>query len=392
MRDDWKKFEGQVFNNKFPLQKLLGATSYSAVFLTNSAHEQAKNIAIKFISSGAKADSRTSLLQRASKLSHPNLLRLLPGVACRLGDMDLVFVVMEYAEEDVGRILPERALTAKEAREMLGPILDALNYIHSKGFAHSHIKPSNIMSIGNQPKLAIDTVLPLGEPRPAHRPTDAYDAPEAGTALVAGSSDVWSLGMTLVEILTQQIPVLPPEGQDDPIVPSTVPQPFFEIAQQCLRRNPLQRWTTAQIADCLNPASIRMAATAAANAGADKAAAAVAMAKVSSDAGKTAPTPSVAPQATAEKPEKPATSAELWQDIHYSWVVFCKNYFFHMRQNLFFRHRIPLAYTDPFSPVPDVQGPFKVRCDDCGKTYVYKRSDLRRYEGEVPKFTTHPLF
>jgi hypothetical protein len=392
MRVDWKKFEGQVVNNMFPLRRYLASTSYSGVFLTQSAHEQPKNLAIKFISAGAKADSQLSLLLRASKLDHPTVLRLLPGGRHKLGDMDLVFVVMEYAEEDLGRTLPNRPLAANEAREMLGPLLGALRYIHGKGFAHGHIKPSNIMAIGNQLKLSSDAVVPFGEARPAHRPVDAYEAPEAGKALVAGTSDVWSLGMTLVEILTQHIPVLPPEGQDDPIVPSTVPQPFFEIAQQCLRRDPLQRWTTVQIADCLNPAPIRTATTAAANAGADKAAAAVAMAKVSSDAGKTAPTPAIAPQATAEKPMKPATSAELWQDIHYSWVVLCKNYFFHMRQNLFFRHRIPLAYTDPFSPIPDVEGPFKVRCDDCGKTYVYKRSDLRRYEGEVPKFTTHPLF
>ena len=84
--------------------------------------------------------------------------------------------------------------------------------------------------------------------------------------------------------------------------------------------------------------------------------------------------------------------SEMWQDIHYTWIVLCKNYLFHMRQNLFFRHRIPLAYTDPFSPVPDLEGPFKVQCDDCGKTYVYKPSNVMRYEGEVPKFTTHPLF
>lgn len=204
MRDDWKKFEGQVFNNIFPLQKLLGSTSYSAVFLSKSAHAQSKNIAIKFISSGAKTDSRTSLLHRASRLSHPNVLRVLPGVRCRLGDLDLVFVVMEYAEEDLGRILRDRPLTAEEAREMLGTLLDALYHIHSKGFAHSHIKPSNIMTIGNQLKLANDTVLPLGEPRPAHHPTDTYDAPEAASALVAASSDVWSLGVTLVEMLTQR--------------------------------------------------------------------------------------------------------------------------------------------------------------------------------------------
>src|SRR2546430_1830298 len=139
-----------------------------------------------------------------SKLRHPNLLRLLPGGRCRLAGVDLVFGVMEYVDQDLGQVLPNRPLSKREAHEMLGPLLDALSHIHSKGFAHSHIKPSNIMAIGDQLKLSSDTAVPLGETRPAYRPLDAYDAPEAGSAPVAPSSDVWSLGVTLVEILTQQ--------------------------------------------------------------------------------------------------------------------------------------------------------------------------------------------
>jgi len=384
MRDDWKKFEGQVVNKVFPLRRFLGSTSHSAVFLTQSGHAQPKDLAIKFISAGANADSQVSLLHRASKLSHPNLLRLLPGGRCGLADMELVFVVMEYAEENLGQVLPNRKFTAKETCELLAPLLDALSHIHSQGLAHSHIKPSNIVAIGNQIKLSSDTVLPLGEPRPANRPADAYDAPEAGTALVAASSDAWSLGATLVEILTQHTPASSQESQTDPIVPPTLPQPFLDIARQCLRRDPSLRWTTAQIAGCLKPAPVPVAAP-----------------EMAARAQKTAPTP-VSPAANALKTVPAASVApagkkiepasEAWQDITYSWVVLCKNYFFHMQQNLFFRHRIPLAYTDPYSPVPEIDGPFKVRCDNCGKTYVYKRRDLRRYEGEVPKFETHPLF
>ena len=251
MRDDWKKFEGHVLNDKFPLQRFLGSTSHSAVFLTQSPPPQPKMIAIKLIHSRAKADFQSSVLQRASKLRHPNLLRLLPGGHCQFADMDLGFVLMEYAEEDLGSVLPNRPLTEKEAREVLGPLLDALNYLHSQSFAHSHIKPSNIMAMDGQLKLSSDTLVPLGEPRAAYRPADAYDAPEAVRAPIAGSSDVWSLGVTLVEVITQHAPVSYRESQADPIVPSTIPQPFLEIARHCLRREPGVRWTTAQIADCL---------------------------------------------------------------------------------------------------------------------------------------------
>ena len=131
MSVEWKKFEGQVVKNTFPLQKFLGSTDHSAVFLTQSTHVQPKKLAIKFINTGPKADYQDVLLQRASKLSHPNLFHLLPGGRWQLAEMDLGFVVMKYAEGDLGHVLPERPLTAKETREMLGPLLDALKYIRA---------------------------------------------------------------------------------------------------------------------------------------------------------------------------------------------------------------------------------------------------------------------
>ena len=83
----------------------------------------------------------------------------------------------------------------------------------------------------------------------------------------------------------------------------------------------------------------------------------------------------------------------MWVDSHYCWVVLCKNHWFHLRQNLFFRHRIPLAETDPLAPRPSLDGPFRVRCDDCRKEYLYKPSAVLRFEQELPdSFTPHPLF
>lgn len=52
-----------------------------------------------------------------------------------------------------------------------------------------------------------------------------------------------------------------------------------------------------------------------------------------------------------------------------------------------------LAETDAFTACAFVDHPFKVRCDECGKEYVYKPSEVMRVEEQSPEsFTTHPLF
>jgi hypothetical protein len=95
---------------------------------------------------------------------------------------------------------------------------------------------------------------------------------------------------------------------------------------------------------------------------------------------------------TGTKREK-VERKEMWVDSHYRWVVLCKNHWYHLRQNIFFRHRIPLAETDPVSPRPSLEGRFRVQCDDCRKEYLYKPSEVLKYEQELSdSFTPHPLF
>jgi hypothetical protein len=83
----------------------------------------------------------------------------------------------------------------------------------------------------------------------------------------------------------------------------------------------------------------------------------------------------------------------MWEDSSYFWLVLCKNHWFHIRHNLFFRHKILLAETDAFTSRPPVNRPFKVRCDECKKEYLYKPSEVLRVEHEPPEsFAPHPLF
>jgi serine/threonine-protein kinase len=145
---------------------------------------------------------------------------------------------------------------------MLEPVLDVLVYLHGKGLIHGHLKPSHILASSDQLKLSSDTLSSIAEPRaPIARPSP-YNAPEAATSGLSTASDVWSLGMTLVEALTQRAPVVSPEAKSDPVIPDALPQPFLDIARHALLHDPKRRWATAEIAARLNPTA--MAATASA--------------------------------------------------------------------------------------------------------------------------------
>ena len=254
MSDVWTQSEGQIVDNKFRLSKYLAGTEHSAVFLTDFPGPQPKKAAIKFIAAdAATADRQLAVWARVSKLSHPYLLQIFHFGRCRLERMDLLYVVLPYAEEDLSQVLPDRALTTSEAREMLGPLLEAVSYIHQKGFVHSHITPANIHAAGDQLKLAADTIIPSGDTRPSARKLDVYDAPETESSPLHTSSDIWSLGVTIVEVLMQRPPALPLDDQSNPTFPGTLPQPFFDIACHSLRRDPKRRWTAVEIAARLNP-------------------------------------------------------------------------------------------------------------------------------------------
>lgn len=230
-------WEGRTIDGAFPLRKFLGAGETSAVYLTTHG---ASNAAIKLVPTDSvpSADAQLSLWREAQKLSHPNLIRILATGRAELDDIPLLYVVVERAEEDLSQVLPDRSLTAVETREMLEPTLSALEYIHRQGFLHAHLKPSNIMAVEDCLKISSDGIRRAGENKSAPTP---YDPPER---TVSAAGDIWSLGITLVEVLTQWLP-------SNGTVPPDLPDPFAGIARGCLARNPEDRSTIAQILNLL---------------------------------------------------------------------------------------------------------------------------------------------
>ncbi len=256
MNEAWKQWEGHVVNGEFHLRQYLGGGEASAVFLTEQGVEKAQKAAIKLVTTdAANAEIQFRSWKLAAELTHPHLIQLLRMGQCRLGDMTPVFLVMEYAEEVLAQVLAQRPLTPPEAQEMLAPVLDVLAYVHGKGFAHGRLNPANIMAVNDQLKVSSDGLCRRGQSSGQPGKPSVYDAPELAHGERSPAGDVWSLGVTLVEALTQRRPVLGSREPEAAILEDNLPAPFGDIARHCLQRDPQRRWTVADIAARLRPDS-----------------------------------------------------------------------------------------------------------------------------------------
>ncbi len=237
---------GRLIDGRFALLRWLGGTESSSVFLTEIGDEPKRKAAIKFIPADP-ADAEASITQwEADKaLSHPHLIGLLDHGRAELDGEDLLFSVTEYADEVLSEILPERPLTPAETREMLGPVLDALTFLHGQDLVHGDLKPSNIMVVDDQLKLSADRLRIAGGP--LRRPQTSWDAPETAAEKITPAADLWSLGVVLVQALTQKPPLWDKAQGAEPEVPAAIPQPFFAVARECLRVDPARRMTLSGV-------------------------------------------------------------------------------------------------------------------------------------------------
>jgi serine/threonine protein kinase len=263
VRNNW---EGRSINGVFPLRRFLGSSNHSSVFLTESAVEGFLNAAIKIVP--AEADQGSVQLwqwKTAATFSHPHLIRLLDSGQCELDGRPYLFVVMEYAEESLSQILPYRALGPDEVRELLVPTLDALASLHRENWIQGQLKPSNFLVVNDQLKLATDTIRPVAVSRLRPPRTSIYEPPESDEGHVSAASDIWALGVTLTEALTQYPPMWLDGRGKDPSFPPNLPPEFTDTVQRCLNRNAADRPTIAELQTQTRPSgsSIRCASSSA---------------------------------------------------------------------------------------------------------------------------------
>jgi len=141
---------------------------------------------------------------------HPNIVTIYDAV----DDGDISYIAMELLSgtDLKEHTAPGKLLPVNETMELIAKVADALDYAHGQNVVHRDIKPANIMKLKNgeikvtdfgiaritsQSKTATGTVMG----------TPSYMAPEqlAGKK-VDGRADLFSLGVTMYELLTGEKP------------------------------------------------------------------------------------------------------------------------------------------------------------------------------------------
>jgi len=262
---------GAVIADRYEVISEVGRGGMGVVFkvLDRERHEY---LALKALNSSMGKQEAVGRFEREvgamTKLAHPNLIRLY--------DADFTGSVAFYTMDlldgaSLQDVLDRRgALPPAEALAYTAKVGHALQAAHDMGFLHRDVKPDNVMFADDGEPVLMDFSLILEVGGGAHRHqrmtgvgmvvgTVGYLAPEA---LVPGAdldnrADIYSLGVTLYQMLVGQIPfegfndhdIMVKTFNEEPPLPTTVdpllPYVAVSVCMRALKRNPAERFASA---------------------------------------------------------------------------------------------------------------------------------------------------
>jgi serine/threonine protein kinase len=241
IRINWTRLDGASLDGGFRLKQMIEADDISATFRTMDGA-----VIKAFRASGEAADEQLHLWQRARSFQNPNLIRVLGYGKTELEGEGVIYVALESTDESVEDALAERPLKGNEAIEIVRSVVNALEYLHSQGFVHGSLSPGAIYALDETVKLSPEGMKPFGENAGAELHKAKYPAPETQEG-VTPAADVWSLGATLYEALTQK-----DATQREESARTVLPVPFQVIVQGAFNPDPASRITLPAIRELVD--------------------------------------------------------------------------------------------------------------------------------------------
>jgi non-specific serine/threonine protein kinase len=258
---------GQAIN-QYKILSPLGAGGMGEVYLAEDTRLRRK-VALKFLPLLLTQDQthlrRFELEARAvAALSHPNVCTIHEVIQTTEGRH---CIVMEYVQGITLRDrMTEKPLKVNEALDIAIQIASALSTAHAAGIVHRDIKPENVMLRGDGYVKVLDFGLAKltekadvadnqDETRPIELKTSpgvlmgtvAYMSPEQARGLpVDVSTDIWSLGVVLYELVAGRKPFDGPTPTD--VIISIAEREPVSLSQSAPEAISLQRVITKALA------------------------------------------------------------------------------------------------------------------------------------------------
>ena len=260
--------QNEIFHKRFKLKKLIGRGAFAEVWLAVDNYSNIE-VALKiFVPKQDIGDYGARLLASefavVANLSHNNLLRPIYYDNCD----GKPYLVLPYCEKGncvklIGKISEE------EAWKLLRDVASGLAYLHSHKPApiiHQDVKPDNILIGPDGQYMLSDFGVSDQTLLSAKKEDDAQSAMETGISSYKGpeyfskdklslkASDIYSLGATLFELLTGDVPfgelggLMQVHGYDVPNIPSHFSERLNYVVKSCLDKDTWQRPTAETLA------------------------------------------------------------------------------------------------------------------------------------------------